>query len=342
MTNDSIIELVENAIKNYVISLKEHGTPDDKIIEIIKNIDYPKVIKTATDSVIEELVKESLNRMKSQMYERVVVERANTARFLAHNEQIWEKGFVASEAMYTYILEMAQEYDDYLRTQPKEQLQDRQYLLNALSMIHGRACQQFLEITFLLKAGFADGAYARWRSLYELSIITEFISNAGEKMAESYCNAVSNENNWYDWAKVLSKFSNRKHVYFSDIQKECPLSTEGWLPYYKLANQVVHASPNATFDRLGQSATTDEFISAGHSDYGLAWAAINSAISLSKITAIYLSIVQYLDGVVALRCIPKLVDLVEESYTQIENECFNETDAPRAIKFDGSEIDLNS
>ena len=129
------------------------------------------------------------------------------------------KGFVASEAMYTYILEMAQEYDDYLRTQPKDQLQDRQYLLNALSMIHGRACQQFLEITFLLKAGFADGAYARWRSLYELSIIAEFISNTGEKMAESYCNAISNENNWYDWAKVLSKFRTENTFIFQIYKK---------------------------------------------------------------------------------------------------------------------------
>ena len=39
--------------------------------------------------------------------------------------------------------------------------------------IHGRALQQFLEIIILMKNGFADGAYASWRSVFEL-IITNF------------------------------------------------------------------------------------------------------------------------------------------------------------------------
>lgn len=56
----------------------------------------------------------------------------------------------------------------------------------ALKYIHGRGLQQFLEIITLMKNGFADGAYSRWRSLYELNIIASFISEYGEEIAEAY------------------------------------------------------------------------------------------------------------------------------------------------------------
>ncbi|TKX50421.1 hypothetical protein EXE49_07160 [Halorubrum sp. ASP121] len=40
----------------------------------------------------------------------------------------------------------------------------------------------------LLKGGFADGAFARWRSLYELAITSSFISQHGNETAESFLN----------------------------------------------------------------------------------------------------------------------------------------------------------
>jgi hypothetical protein len=43
-----------------------------------------------------------------------------------------------------------------------------------------------MEIHHLLKGGFADGAFARWRSLHELSITTSFIKQAGTDTAERF------------------------------------------------------------------------------------------------------------------------------------------------------------
>ncbi|MFC7164719.1 DUF5677 domain-containing protein [Halospeciosus flavus] len=43
-----------------------------------------------------------------------------------------------------------------------------------------------MEIHHLLKGGFADGAFARWRSLHELSITTTFIKQAGSDTAERF------------------------------------------------------------------------------------------------------------------------------------------------------------
>lgn len=52
--------------------------------------------------------------------------------------------------------------------------------------IQGRALQQFIEIITLMKNGFADGAYARWRSMYEIAIVSAFITEKGEAVAEAF------------------------------------------------------------------------------------------------------------------------------------------------------------
>ena len=336
MSDEFTLELFQNAVEKHIAHLKEHGTSDEKIANALAHADFSKPF----DSVTEQMAMDSVSHIESTMYERILEIRAQTAEFLARNEQLWGKCFVASETMYTLVLETIQAYNNYLKHQPKEYLEEKRYTIEALSKLHGRACQQFLEITYLLKLGFADGAYARWRSLYELSIITEFISDNGEAIAHAYCDAASADNNWYDWAKEYPKFSKKKHIRFADIQKECSSTTEEWLVHYKLANRIVHATPNGTFGRLGQPDNIDEnnYICAGHSDYGLACPAVNAAISLCIVTTLYLTVVPYGDGIVALKCILKWVDIVEKFYSEVEKTCFNNTDIPRRTRIDGSKI----
>lgn len=55
-----------------------------------------------------------------------------------------------------------------------------------LAVLHARACQVSSEILVLLRCGFADGAYARWRTLYELSAVSLFIEKNGKEVAERY------------------------------------------------------------------------------------------------------------------------------------------------------------
>ena len=55
-----------------------------------------------------------------------------------------------------------------------------------LAVLHARACQVSSEILVLLRCGFADGAYARWRTLYELSAVSLFIEKNGKEVAKRY------------------------------------------------------------------------------------------------------------------------------------------------------------
>ena len=100
--------------------------------------------------------------------------------------------------------------------------------------------QIYLEVVCLNKNGFADGAYAKWRSLYELSIIATFIKAA-------------NTEDRYEWAREADCFKdyNKKYITFSAIQDNCEIATKEWKKEYNFVNQLVHASPQGTMYRLG-------------------------------------------------------------------------------------------
>ena len=52
--------------------------------------------------------------------------------------------------------------------------------------LHARACQLASEILELIKFGFADGALARWRTLYEISIFANFLRGRPEELSQKY------------------------------------------------------------------------------------------------------------------------------------------------------------
>ena len=101
------------------------------------------------------------------------------------------------------------------------------------------------------------------------------------------------------------------------------MATDAWNNQYKLANKVVHATPQGTFDRLGVPSGPRTFTPVGHSDYGLAPPAVNAAISLSMIAADYFGFVLSGDSIVNIRILTKWVNLVKKYYTDIEEKCFD-------------------
>ncbi len=58
--------------------------------------------------------------------------------------------------------------------------------LYVLSQLHVRACQVTAEILSLLENGYADGAMARWRTLYEIGVVATLIGDHDDELAERY------------------------------------------------------------------------------------------------------------------------------------------------------------
>ena len=315
--NETLKDIFVKELKEVLEKKLVETKSDEEVERILQSLDVPKVFQAFLDEACDHI----FHYMKLTMYEEVLVQRSRDKEFIAHQEQIWNRAFVASEAMYIMALEAAESYSEYVSTLDEDMKAQREWTFMALQHIHGRALQEFLEVITLLKNGFADGAYARWRSMYELSVIAAFIKEHGESVARKFYEA-SETDDRYDWAKVSGIWpENKKHINFSDIEKSCTLNTEDWKNQYVLANRVVHASPQGTFARLGNTGT-HSIIPAGRSDYGITTPGEHSAISLAVISALFFTVFPETDTVASVNIINRWVHVIRETYFKAHDEAF--------------------
>lgn len=285
-----------------------------------------KFSESAIVQFIEETADAWVAKAFSDMDDKLTSSDTSMQSFLQHNNMLWQEGFDKSEMLYLMILEMSDHYQAYYLDLPdkmRNALENRYYVLRKL---HGRACQQFREILWLLRGGFADGAYARWRSLFELSIISEFICQNDEQVAKAFVDFVkTSEEKDYGWAKTAPCFASLKpkaNVTFEMIRSQCTTIAGDWKKVYRESCQVVHASPLGTLGRMG-SPNENRVISTGSSDYGLAPPAVDSAISLMHVTLFYFGLLRQMDSRAMIRTIQKWLDILIDCYTSIDSRSFS-------------------
>lgn len=321
MAEDFIRDIVEKALQEVVCEKIENGASKEEIEEITLS----DTISKAVSELLTQVSDDSVTFIEKIMYEKVFVERAYADEFFARQNQKWGKAFVTSDAMYICVLESAESYTRYV---DEAHDQEVSFMYYALRNIHARALQIYLEIVCLIKNGFADGAYARWRSMYELSIISSFIKKYGENVAKSYVQAADSDDR-YEWARVakcFSKYSKDRHVTFNAIQNKCELATQEWKKEYDFVNKLVHASPQGTMYRLG--GDTSVALPVGRTDWGMSISAIHAAVSLSQITADFFTVFPHGDSAVAMLTFHKWVEKIAEYYKTVEEECFEEDATP--------------
>ena len=333
MSRDSFMKFFKEVRQEAIKKMIQDGLTEE---EMNNKLNDENMQKTFSDLSDERAIN-NVEYMDSTMYEVVMERRAISNEFISRNEQIWLNGFVASEAMYIYAMEVSSDYKKYLDSLKESVFENKEFLLLSLRHIHARACQIYFEIIYLMRSGFADGAYARWRSMYELSVIGAFIVSNGEEVAKAFSEASETEIR-YDWAKKASCFAKyKKHITFNDIQEKCDFVTELWKQQYTLANKLVHASPQGTFKRLG-IYESDGTIPGGHTDYGFSVAAEHAAISLSIITSQYLNVVPYGDGIVFEKTMIEWIDIIRKHYDKAEAENFDKENESRTTRIDGTKI----
>lgn len=315
MAEDFVHELFETAMQETIQEKINNGASEEQIEELIGYENCNNIYKT----LVEQLSDDSVKSIESIMYEKVMKERGVTDEFLARQNQKWGEAFVASDALYICIIESADSYRDYVI---ETHGQEVSYLYHALANIHGRALQIYLEIMCLNKNGFADGAYARWRSLYELSIIATFISKYGEKVAEAFVKSADTEDvrEWARGAECFKNYPIKKKISFNAIQSECGLEIKEWKKEYSFVNKLVHASSQGTMYRLG--ADTSKAIPVGRSDSGMEISAVHSAMSLVQITKLFLGVFSHGDSTVAVLTFHKWIDKIIEYYERVDEKHF--------------------
>lgn len=321
MPHDLFMNILEKTVAEKVNVLIENGLSNEEIEQQIQELD----IEGALSKLIETASQDEINYLKSNIFEISAERKASAAVFIAHQEETWGKCFAVSDAMYTLAVEAGELYGKYVVNNMSSDKTDcKKYTFLVLQHIHGRACQEFLEILYLMKLGFADGAYARWRSMYELCCIGTFIRKYGEQIAKQYYEQSETEVQFYKWTKgAKDEYGKELNVNtFSKLQEVCNIREE-WKAQYRLACLVNHASPQGTFKRMANGIESN-VIPVGHSNYGITTPAEHSAISLAWITTSFLTIFPYPEGLVMCKVLNSWIDVIRDAYFSTHKNVFGQ------------------
>lgn len=321
----SINEIMHQALTDSVKQWTKDGLSPEEIETKINSIDMDALLQELTDTASKDFA----SFFKEKMFEIELEERAKASEFLAHQEQLWGKCFAASQTMYTITIEAAERISSYIdKNATKEEKEERKFTYLALHHIHGRACQIFLEILTLLRNGFGDCAYARWRSLYELNCIAFFIKSQGEQIAKQfYEQSQTDDQRYKTWTSgAVDKDGNPLVIdHFHRLEEYCEMG-DAWNKQYKLACLVTHGSPQGTFKRMSTYKTMN-VIPVGASDYGIAVPAEHSAISLHLISALFFTIFPYADTIAYVKTLAEWVKVIQEMYYSTEKMVFGEKES---------------
>jgi hypothetical protein len=344
LSDDPLIDAIRDELSEQLEDLDEDEL-DDVSPEEIQN-------------VVEESVEGSIEELATDTYERILNNDEGLERyhqtiegFQEGLEERWGEPLELLERLIIWSMECGRAINqDY----GFEARQEDNYQLEALLHLHSRSVQVALEIHHLLKGGFADGAFARWRSLYELSTTTSFISKYGENTAERF---LKYHNIWeYYFAETYQEHQD-------DLNAE-PLEPEvleeleeikdelvdqfgesiddggrgsGWAaeahsgqsmrkevdlehlyPYYRLACESVHAGSKGTLDRLGiirhEDIEQPGVLLAGPSNAGLNLPGQLTAISLAQVTTDLLMMSVNSRSVADMMGMQMLVDDIEQEF----------------------------
>lgn len=286
-------------------------------------------------SEVVALVDGLVSDFENQMYEQVQHHLNDKDRFTANLRGIWWKSFVAYESMSIIAMELATEH---IKANENRNEDTTKYDIKffALMNIHARAAQIFAEILCLLEQGFTDGAFARWRSLFEISVYALFISRNSNQVALGYINQSDTEEKNATWAKSADCFRDKKgNVTFKMIFDSCQQSKNAddiWYKQYELASKIVHPSPQGTMKRLGNAETNNTMLVTG-SDWGLHIPLEHAAITFGQISATFFAERRNDGSSLAIIIMQKWVDVVRKHAYEAVGTCFpNIEDAEQIYK----------
>ncbi len=304
----------------YVNDLYQKGFSDSAIQEIIST----EKISSLSGELLDRASSDNVTFYKAHLQEIIEDDDIEKNRFLQHHYSIWGECFKASRIMYIIAVEGAEDYCHYVTDNiPIDIYKQKQFTFLALQHIHGRVCQQFAEVLCLMENGFADGAYARWRSMYELCCAAIFISEQGEQIAKQYIEFSKTDNQNFKWTNGAKLDGLKRIKSFSDLQSQCHIA-EIWKPQYKLACSIIHPTPQGTMGRLS-NADNFNCVPVGQSNFGISTPAEHSAISLAWTTNIFLTVFPYMDGLSTCKTLNKWIDVIRELYFSAKDKFKNKS-----------------
>lgn len=312
---------------------------------------------------ITELIQHSIESSSDILYKGFDKDKDNELKyakkyingFSNRLYKTWKKPFDYFES----LVELISSYTySFTETFYDEAFNNNNLLFNTLQNIQARALLISRECLTLIENGYPDGAFSRWRTIYELSVIGKFLYDENNNdLCEKYLNYYhiqeyldekysrerghrnhtdgSFENlkknydfmiNQYgqDYAKGdygwANNIFNKKRVTFQEIKDRVDM--DRLYGYYKLSSAYIHGNHKANEESLGVIPNLGKLKLVGPSNYGLSLPMQNVAISLVNISTYFFLTYSNLDVWTACSIMNKFLDkiIIESNKVQIKIE----------------------
>ena len=255
--------------------------------------------------------------------------------------EAWRDPLDLLEMMVVCCIEGAEAVGD---AWPWGKFPDQDIVYDVVRRLQAQGCLVATEVIALLKAGFASGAHARWRSLHELAVTASFIQEHGKDTAErflahehveafkaatlyqTHCRRLRQrrytrkEMDGFQAhrdaaiAKYGPEFKDRYGWAAPALGRRCdqfePLEKAVKLdhlrPYYRMASYPVHATAKTIHFSLALGNCRDALL-VGGSDSGLSDPGHCTAISLGLTTLTLLMLWPTTDSILLMRILQLLV-----------------------------------
>lgn len=315
----------------------------------------PAAITAATDSLFET----TMGSVREQANAAVARRDIELEGFQRRLQQRWRAPLQLFAVQLGLSIQFGGDLNKWMRSQPSE---GSSALIECVLRLHARACQIAGEVEVLLRAGFADGALSRWRTLHEVAVIAMFLQERGEDVAQRYLDHLAIDS--LDLARkyvaahealghrpvspreiqgLEARVAALKLKYGKDFgheygwaasalnipspnftQIEKAVSIEKYRPFYKLASGTIHAGPKGAFWKLGLTAETQHGLLAGPSNAGLEEAGRLTALTLGLISATAAVVAASIDATVWARVIFELSKDVEAAFISASERLLND------------------
>ena len=194
-----VSEIIDSLTQAATDALPETEITEDKIIELSVEMRH-----MVADSMLEYLEDHFLEEVEAEQSERDL--------YIKHLYSIWGRGLSWMWQHYEKCSDVCEGYGWCINQETV--VSDRCNVFEALRAIHGKALLVYAEIICLLENGYPDGACARFRSLYELWAVAEFLDKDTDEIARAYIESENSkskrEADHYKWANESARFSEKK------------------------------------------------------------------------------------------------------------------------------------
>ena len=302
-----------------------------------------------------EMAPEIVRCLRTNIQKILKKKQDETKAFENNLNELWKDPLDLLELFLLFSFEIGSTFNEEMRPIA---VKENDYVFDALTRLHARACLIGHEIINLLYGGFASGAHARWRSLHETTVIAFFIKKFGDGVAEKYLlhDGIESYKAMLEYQKYSNKLGyapisideiqkgqksqnylvekfgknfksqygwaseilNKNQPNFFDLEKEVNL--DHFRPFYRMASHAVHAGPKGITFNLGYTNENNNILIAGPSIGGLTDPGHSTAISIAQINTALINSKPSLEGIIIIQVMAQFVNEIGNAFLEIHNK----------------------